>query len=130
MGQSAGAPRGAQCPLPSSSSRTLEISLKSIKARNVSLPCNSLSGQCCRRPGQHLLFGGGGARPICAQPRVGSHPIPAVEEEAGSKEGTPANRQLSARASEKGGHCEEAEAEGKASSSCSSEESVPELQAG
>ena len=69
-----------------------------------------------------------------------------MEEEAGSKEGTPANRQLSARASEKGdnfvvekknqppcvagGHCEEAEAEGKASSSCSPEESVPELQAG
>ena len=68
-----------------------------------------------------------------------------MEEEAGSKEGTPANRQLSARASEKGdnflweknqppcvagGHCEEAEAEGKASSSCSSKESVPELQAG
>ena len=25
---------------------------------------------------QHLLYGGGGARPICAQPRVGSHPIP------------------------------------------------------
>merc|ERR1711934_1039960 len=102
MGQSVGAPRGAQCPLPSSSSRTLEISLKSIKARNVSLPCNSLSGQCCRRPGQHLLYGGGRARPICAQPRVGSHPISAVEEEA----------------------------EGKASSSCSPKESVPELQAG
>merc|ERR1711936_321920 len=176
MGQSVGAPRGAQCPLESSSSRTLEISLKSIKARNVSLPCNSLSGQCCRRPGQilgflhsqlsrrgwrelrvsggeqgqlgestvcqfgtteenfgtekgtggtkgplstrcsqgggekHLLYGGGGARPICAQPRVGSHPIPAVEEEAGRKEGTPVNRQLSARASEKGGHCEQAAA--------------------
>merc|ERR1711936_61719 len=56
MGQSVGAPRGAQCPLASSSSRTLEISLKSIKARNVSLPCNSLSDQCCLRPGQILGF--------------------------------------------------------------------------
>merc|ERR1712083_670503 len=65
----------------------------------------TLSTRCSQGGGEkHLLYGGGGARPICAQPRVGSHPIPAVDEEA--------------------------EAEGKASSSCSSKESVPELQAG
>ena len=83
------------------------------------------------------------------------HSRPAVEEEAGSEEGSAAaKRQLSARAGEEGhdqadnidarfvghqritpgfvagGHCEKAEAKDTASSCCSSEESLPELPAG
>merc|ERR1711874_407488 len=108
------------------------LKLKRIKARNGSSPCSSLPCQCCRCSGQHLLHGGSGARPVCAQPRVGSHPLPAVEEKASCQEGiAAAKRQLSSRAGKKGGHCEEAEAEGTAAgSSCSSAESLPELPAG
>merc|ERR1712183_1240663 len=60
------------------------------------------------------------------------HPLPAVEEKASCQEGiAAAKRQLSSRAGKKGGHCEEAEAEGTAAgSSCSSAESLPELPAG